>query len=156
MKRLAFIALKNLPIGFIILSIFVLEYFGRMRMGMMRYLVFAKREFEMGIFQPMVIQGLTVLVILLTLWVSRQFIKSIKANNSDDAIGSDAEIGKKKSAIWRYWLLNQIILTGWLLIPTFKALKSYHFALIAWMVLTGLVGIYSLFKLRRIDKASQL
>jgi hypothetical protein len=153
MKRWAFIALKSLPIGFIILSIYVLEYFGRMRMGMMRYLVFMKREFEMGIFQPMVIQGLTVLVVVLTLWVCRQFIKSIEAIK---AINSDAAIGKKKSAIWRYWLLNQIILTGWLLIPTFKVLKSYHFALIGWMVLTGLVGIYSILKLRRIDKTSQL
>ncbi len=141
MKRWVFITLKSLPIGFIILSIYVLEYFGRMRMGMMRYLVFMKREFEMGIFQPMVIQGLTVLVVLLTLWV---------------AINSHKKTSALKQSAWRYWFLNQMILTGWLLIPTFKGLKSYHFALIAWIVLTGLVGIYSLFKLRRIDKASQL
>jgi hypothetical protein len=141
MRRGVFIALKSLPIGLILLSIYVLEYLGRMRMGMMRYLVFMKREFEMGIFQPMVIQGLTVFVVILTLWV---------------LINSHKKTSALKQSIWYYWLLNQIILTGWLVIPSVRVLKSYHFALIAWMALTAVVAIFSLFRLRKIDKASQL
>ena len=138
MRRWIGSGLRALPLFLIAAAIYTLEYFGRMRMGMMRYLVFMKREFESGFFQPMTVCGLTLLAALLALLILFKMAKaSVRAR-----------------AVWRYWLLNTLILLCWLIVPVFKTLKSYYFGLSAWLLLGAVTGLISIYRLRKIDKAS--
>lgn len=138
MKRWIGSGLKVLPYGLIAAAIYVLEYFGRMRMGMMRYLVFMKREFENGFFQPMTVYGLTLLAALLALLILYKM----------------AKVSGRARAIWRYWLLSLLNLLCWLILPVFKTLKSYYFDLSAWLLLGAVTGLISIYQLRKIDKPS--
>lgn len=122
-----------LPFALILSAVYVLEYFGRKRMGMMRYLVFIKREFENGWFQPEVTYSLGALVSILIGYLLWKLFK---------------EKPRQKN-ILVYWLSSLLVLNLWLILPQTRALNSYHFGLIGWLVLGAVVTLYSLWRLKR-------
>lgn len=120
-----------MPFGLILSAVYVLEYFGRKRMGMMRYLVFIKREFENGWFQPEVNFSLGALVSILICYLLWKLFKE----------------KPRQQNILVYWLSSLLVLNLWLILPQTRALKSYHFGLIGWLVLGAIVTLYSLWQL---------
>lgn len=127
------IVLKTLPFALILLAIYTLEYFGRKRMGMMRYLVFIKREFENGTFQPMVTFGLMVAVAILMSYVFWRLVK--------------AEKQQRNRLV--YWLCSLVVLDLWLVLPQTRALKSFHFGLIGWLVLAVGTTLLNLWHIKK-------
>lgn len=139
MKRWLKAGLQVLPFALILSSIYGLEYFGRMRMGMMRYLVFMKRQFDNGFFTPGNLQLLTLLVLSLAVLAA---LMSLGFKFGKSSGNSEASQGKKTSkTLWRYWLLTLLIALAWLVLPPFKGWLSYHFDLIGWLVLAGTTGL---------------
>lgn len=127
MKALKMV-LKTLPFALVLTAVYTLEYFGRKRMGMMRYLVFMKREFENGTFQPMVTYGLLAVAAVLTIYAIRLLTKAEQ---------------RQKNRIG-YWLSTLAALDLWLLLPQTHALKSFHFGLISWLLLVAATTLIQL------------
>lgn len=125
-----------LPFAFILTGIYILEYFGRKRMGMMRYLVFMKREFENGWFQPPVMAGIGAVVAVIMVYIVWRIFKS-RAQERD---------------LLAYWLIIMSVLNVWLVLPQLKTLKSYHFGLIGWLVIAVGVTVKSLWHIIKMDR----
>ena len=124
-----------LPFALILIVVYVLEYFGRKRMGMMRYLVFMKREFENGWFQPPVMVGIGMVVAIIMIYIAWRLFKA-RVQERD---------------LLAYWLISMSVLNVWLAFPQLKMLKAYHFGLIGWLLIAFCVTCYAIWQHRKVS-----
>lgn len=115
-------------------AVFLLEYLSGKKMGVMRYLVFMKREFEAGWFNPAAIRIYGVILILSVVLFSSFSLHSIVKTKAREMIRS-AILGAVFSCIC-YFLL---IICGTL------NLKAYYFFVIALFIMIVLQYVFLIF-----------
>lgn len=117
----------GLPVLILGGMLYTVEYYGHMRMGMMRYLVFANRQLEGGLLQPAFLPPLTgIMLILFAGSVYRSFRCFRDSTPGDFGRVFAVAIASGFGA-------------GWLLLPVTRQFLAFHFGSVGIMVLTAVL-----------------
>lgn len=117
----------GVPVLILGCMLYTVEYYGHMKMGMMRYLVFANRQLEGGLLPPAFLPPLTGIMLIIfagsVYWCFRCFRDSMPGKfGRMFAIAAASGFG-----------------TGWLFLPATHRFLAFHFGSIGIVVLTAIL-----------------